>query len=290
MLSLLKRRWIWGAAASASLVLIAACGSGALYSGSDASDGAREDAASDATLDAKGRDASVPPDGSTDQRADQRADQGTPEGKLDAPGKEGAAEGGSGDSSADGASDSRSPDSGPTDAAPDSGMPVDAAPEATVESGIEGGSGDARIKDAAGDQDATSPDGGKADAADAHVCGVAGLWSMTVDTIVATPSFCNGFMDCTSCGILFNATASQPTATTIDWTGVTPGGTICNSFTGPISSTGVFMSNETDCSPAGDGTSFDGQIDVAGCSMTATYVYVISGGACTVTFGLTGTE
>ncbi len=100
-----------------------------------------------------------------------------------------------------------------------------------------------------------------------------------------------GVMNCTNCDVQSNATATRPTSSTIQWA-VGPGGTLCNAFTGTVSPTGAFTSGETDCSPVGDGTTFDGQIDVATCSMTATYVYVLTSvaGTCAVTYTITGTQ
>jgi hypothetical protein len=94
-------------------------------------------------------------------------------------------------------------------------------------------------------------------------------------------------MDCTNDCVLFNGTSTLPTATTIDWS-VSPGGTLCDTFSGVVSASGQFTSAETDCSPVADGTTFDGQIDVATCSMSGTNTYVLSG--CTITFTITGTE
>jgi hypothetical protein len=94
-------------------------------------------------------------------------------------------------------------------------------------------------------------------------------------------------MDCTGDCVMFNGTSTQPSPTTFDWS-VSPGGTLCDTFAGQVSASGQFSSTETDCSPAGDGTTFNGQIDVATCSMSGTYTYVISG--CTVTFTITGTQ
>jgi hypothetical protein len=110
---------------------------------------------------------------------------------------------------------------------------------------------------------------------------------MTVNTITAVPTLCQGFMDCTGDCVQFDGTSTEPTATTLDWE-VAPGGTICDTFSGMVSASGQFSSAATDCSPAGNGTTFNGQIDVGTCSMSGTYTYVLSG--CTITFAITGTQ
>lgn len=182
-----------------------------------------------------------------------------------------AGEGGAPDAGSDATAEA-SPESGsmqdapPGDApsadAPSADAPSDAAPEAAA--------------DAASDS-----------SSEAAACGFAGTWSMTVQTITAVPPLCQGVMDCTNCQVFFNATSTQPTATTIDWN-VDPGGVLCTAFNGSITPGGQFTTSETNCSPVGDGTTFDGQIDVAACSVTATYVYALSG--CTITETMTGTE
>jgi hypothetical protein len=166
-----------------------------------------------------------------------------------------------------------------------------------MEAGVDTGSADATdasqaSMDAANDAMNEAAGDGSADApADAPVeaapCTVAGSWSMTVQTVTAAPTLCQGVMDCTNCGILFSATATQPTPATIDWN-VDPGGTLCTAFSGSITSAGQFTTSEMNCSPTGSGSTFDGQIDLASCSMTATYVYVLSN--CTITETMTGTQ
>ncbi len=193
----------------------------------------------------------------------------------------------------------------------DDGGGGDGGIEAAAEGGAEGGAGDAP-SEATGDAtvDADASDGGttetgttqeaSTDAApeaatdapadaplEAAACTFAGTWSMTVRTVTAVPSFCQGVMDCTNCGFTFNATASQPTPTTIDWN-VDPGGTLCTAFSGSITTAGQFTTSETNCSPAGNGSTFDGQIDLPTCSMTATYVYMLSN--CTITETMTGAQ
>jgi hypothetical protein len=110
---------------------------------------------------------------------------------------------------------------------------------------------------------------------------------MTVNTVTAVPTLCQGVLDCTSDCALFDGTSTSPTPATLDWN-VSPGGTLCETFAGQVSGSGQFTSSETDCSPAGDGTTFDGQIDASTCSMTGTYIYVLSG--CTVTYTISGTQ
>jgi hypothetical protein len=134
---------------------------------------------------------------------------------------------------------------------------------------------------------ASCPMGQVCNAGSCTSCGIAATWSMTVSSITAVPPLCQGVMDCTGDCVDMNGTSTQPSATTIDWS-IDPGGTICNMFTGTITPTGQFSSAETDCSPQGDGTTFDGQIDTDTCSMTGTYIYVLAG--CTITFTISGTQ
>jgi hypothetical protein len=242
--------------------MLAACGGNSAESGGDDggssdADGASQDGESEAA-DGTVQDSGVSDTG-FDQTTDVESDQGPPA-----------------EASSD-ATESGSPDSGG-----DSSGTAESGTDASAETGSEAGAPDSAQVEAS--TDASSRDA----ASEGAACTVAATWSMTVQTITAVPTFCQGYMDCTSCGILFNATSSLPTATTIGWTGVDPGGTICNTFSGTVTAGGQFTTQETDCSPAGDGTTFDGQIDVTACSMTATYVYVLSG--CTITFGLTGTQ
>ncbi len=182
-----------------------------------------------------------------------------------------------------------SADAGTTDAGVEEAGAVEAgAPDTggTVEAGAEAG-----VHDAAAEA-SSALEGGAPDAArEASVCTIAGTWSITVQTTTAVPTFCQGVMNCTNCDVQSNATATQPTPSTIQWS-VDPGGTLCNTFTGTVSPTGAFATSPTDCAPIGNGTTFDGQIDVATCSMTATYEYVLTsgGGTCTVTYTITGTQ
>jgi hypothetical protein len=81
--------------------------------------------------------------------------------------------------------------------------------------------------------------------------------------------------------------STSPAPTTLDWNAM-PGGSICETFSGQVSGSGQLSSDETDCSPAEDGTTFDGQIDLATCSMSGTYAYVLGG--CTITYTTTGTQ
>ena len=134
---------------------------------------------------------------------------------------------------------------------------------------------------------ASCPAGETCNAGSCAACTVAATWSMTLNTVTAVPTLCQGVMDCTGDCALFNATSTSPTPTTLDW-GVSPGGTICTVFSGQVSPGGQFSSDEDNCSPAGDGTTFDGQIDLAACSMSATYTYVLS--SCTITYTMSGTQ
>ncbi len=179
-------------------------------------------------------------------------------------------------------------EAGNEDAGAESGLAEASTPDsgATVEAGVEAG-----IQDAAAEAASPAESGAPDAAPEASVCTVAGIWSITVQTTTAVPTLCQGVLDCTNCDVQSNATATQPTSSTIQWT-LDPGGTLCNNFTGTVSPTGAFSTGETDCSPIGDGTTFDGQINLASCSMTATYVYVLnsSAGTCTITYTITGTQ
>jgi hypothetical protein len=215
----------------------------------------------------------------------------------------GNAEGGAGDATSEAAGDATidGHSDGPTgtDASNDRTMtmsdagtdaPADAASDAVVDA-VADAAADAPT-DAVADAAADAPADALADAAadaplEAAPCTFAGTWSVTVQTVTAVPTLCQGVMDCTNCGILFNAAATQSTPTTIDWN-VDPGGTLCTAFSGSITPAGQFTTSETNCSPAGNGSTFEGQIDLGTCSMTATYVYVLSN--CTITETMTGTQ
>jgi hypothetical protein len=163
---------------------------------------------------------------------------------------------------------------------------ADAPSEAAQEASADGPSEAAEEASTDAPTEAASDASGDAPL-EAAACTNAGTWSMTVQTVTAVPTFCQGVMDCTNCGILFNATATQPTATTIDWS-VNPGGTLCTAFSGTITPAGQFATNETDCTQVAPTSTFNGQIDLSTCSMTATYVYVLS--SCTITETMTGTQ
>jgi hypothetical protein len=214
---------------------------------------------------------------------------------------------GSSEAGADASTDVTVSDSTVTDATSDTTEPPDGT--MLTESGLgeasvteAGGSGTEAASPEAGGAEAGNDDAGIAEtgvaetgapdaAREASACTIAGNWSITVQTTTAVPTLCQGIMNCTNCDVQSNATATQPTTSTIQWT-LDPGGTLCNAFSGTVSPTGAFDTGETDCSPIGDGTTFDGQVDVATCSMTATYVYVLTSvaGTCTVTYAITGTQ
>jgi len=213
---------------------------------------------------------------------------------------EGSADGGAGndattdgtmpmnDSSVD-ASDGGKAESGTADAS--DGGSSDASSEAAHDapSEAEGDATDDGESDASGaDAPAEAAPEAAADApVEAASCTFAGSWSMTVQTVTASPTLCQGVMDCTNCGVLFNASATQATPTTIDWN-VDPGGVLCTAFSGSITAGGQFATSETNCNPVGNGSTFDGQIDLPTCSMTATYVYVLP--SCTITETMNGTQ
>ena len=195
----------------------------------------------------------------------------------------GKAETGTADASDGGSSDAAS------DATPEAAG--DAAPEAANDAPSEAqgdatddGEGDASGADAPAE---AAPEAAVDAPVEAASCTFAGTWSMTVQTVTASPTLCQGVMDCTNCGILFVASATQATPTTIDWN-VDPGGVLCTAFSGSITPGGQFATSETNCNPVGNGSTFDGQIDLPTCSMTATYVYVLP--SCTITETMTGTE
>ena len=109
--------------------------------------------------------------------------------------------------------------------------------------------------------DASCPTGETCNAGSCAPCVVGATWSMTVTSVTTSTPLCQGVMDCAGdCGD-FDGTSTSPDPTTLDWN-VSPGGTICDTFTGQVAADGQFTSSETDCSPAGDGTTFGGQVDV----------------------------
>lgn len=196
-----------------------------------------------------------------------------------------ASDGGTTETGAGDASEAGS-DAG-VDAPTESGTTQEASTDAPAADAESDASNDAEVEAAADAAPEAATDGAADAPLEAAACTFGGTWSMTVQTVTAVPSFCQGVMDCTNCGFTFNATATQPTPTTIDWN-VDPGGTLCTAFSGSITPAGQFTTTETNCSPAGNGSTFDGQIDLPTCSMSATYVYMLSN--CTITETMTGTQ
>lgn len=293
-----NRRWVGGVSITVGAWLVLGACNGSPVgvvdddAGADGGGDANFEASGDATMDvapegSSGNDGSGDGTMTMGEASADAGDGGVPEtgaadasegGSMDAGGETGPTQDASGEASAE-----AGPDGG-GDAANEAGgdAEVEAGSDAEVEAGTDA------TAEAATDAPAEAATDAAADAPlEAAPCTFAGSWSMTVQTVTAVPTFCQGVMDCTNCGILFNATSTQPSATTIDWS-VDPGGVLCTAFSGNITPAGQFTTNETNCSPAGDGSTFNGQIDIPTCSMTATYVYVLSN--CTITETMTGTE
>ncbi len=269
-----NRRWVGGASVTVGAWLVLGACNGSPVgvvdddSGADGSGDAVFETSGDTTLD-------VGPEGSGNDGSNDGTMMSS-EASSDA-NEGGAAETGTSDAGLDAGADTGSTQDASSDASSDTGG-GDAASEAESDAEVEAGI-DAPAE-AATDAGADAP-------LEAAPCTFAGSWSMTVQTVTAVPTFCQGVMDCTNCGVLFTATSTQPSATTIDWN-VDPGGVLCTAFSGNITAAGQFTTNETNCSPAGNGSTFNGQIDLPTCSMTATYVYVLSN--CTITETMTGIE
>ncbi len=270
-----KRRLLGGVSLVGTWLAIGACtGTSVGVVDDDAgSEGGGADAASEASPDApveSGSDGGTGNEASTDgtmpmnEASLDANDGGTAETGMD------ASEGGSSDASGEAAVDA----------------PAEAASDSSSEAA--GDAADGGESDASGDAPSEAASEAAADApVEAASCTFTGSWNMTVQTVTASPTLCQGVMDCTNCGILFTATSTQPTPATIDWS-VDPGGTLCTAFSGSITPAGQFATTETNCSPVGDGSTFDGQIDLSACSLTATYVYVLP--ACTITETMTGKQ
>lgn len=279
-----SRRLLGGVALVCAWLALGACtGTPVAVVDDDAGEGG-----ADAAFEASGDDATVEagPDGRTGNDAATDGTMPMNDSSVDASdggnaetGTADASDAGSLDASSEAANDAQ-PEAG-GDAAMEAGndAPSEAESDATDDGESDASAGDAPAE-AAPEAAADAP-------VEAAACTFAGTWSMTVQTVTASPPLCQGVMDCTNCGILFNATATQPTATTIDWN-VDPGGVLCTAFSGSITSGGQFTTSETNCNPVGNGSTFDGQIDVPTCSMTATYVYVLP--TCTITETMTGTQ
>ncbi|HEX8796420.1 MAG TPA: hypothetical protein VF765_35960 [Polyangiaceae bacterium] len=295
-----NRRWLGGVAITAGTwVVLGACNPSPVGvvdddAGFEGGGEATFEASGDTTMD-------VGPEGSS-------GNDGSSDGTMPMP--EASADANDGGAPESGAADANSGSEGGMDAGAETGSTQDASGEAAGDAAVdatnEAGAdatneagddaaneaGDDAMEEAATDAPAEAAIDAPAEAAadaplEAAACAFAGTWSMTVQTVTAVPTLCQGVMDCTNCGVLFNATSTQSSATTIDWN-VDPGGVLCTAFSGNITPAGQFTTNETNCSPTGNGSTFNGQIDLPTCSMTATYVYVLPN--CTITETMTGTE